>query len=277
MPPADEFFYPPYTDFEAPAPLLLAADSQLLDLNDLLQHPKTDIDFQSPEAATGYPHFALASPPSCHPLLSCANESNASGMIPMEGIKSVFNVQEQVSVTMATGEVLPSDCPSQSSTWSTLCVSSGHPYSLVNNDHVLTQAASSCSAGPSLTSTSETAGPSFQYKYTSTMARKVEEGFLCPADGCARVHKRRDTLKGHFQRFHSVSKESVMCPEPGCSKPYGLLPDMKRHHAMVHGNGARYCPCLKRMFTRRNQLIKHCPNRENCSGAVDRRRRKTIV
>lgn len=112
-------------------------------------------------------------------------------------------------------------------------------------------------------------------KLLQEWALKVEGGFLCSAVGCTTVHKRRVTLKNHFQRAHSVSRERVTCPEPGCRRSFGLLPELKRHRAAVHGNGARYCPCLKRWFTRRGHLVDRCPNRENCSAAIDRRRKSS--
>ncbi|KAG0032970.1 hypothetical protein BGZ82_006311 [Podila clonocystis] len=123
-----------------------------------------------------------------------------------------------------------------------------------------------------MTSTSEIGGPSSQ-NYAAAMALGVEGGILCPAAGCAVVHKRRNTLKNHFQRAHSLSSERVACTEPGCRKTFGLLPELKRHRVEVHGSCTRHCPCLKRWFARRGHLIDRCPNRVNCPGATDRRRR----
>lgn len=198
-------------------------------------------------------------------------------MAPTAQMKSLYNMlttcSQQEPVTSAVGDILPWGYQFQPSTHSSLSDPSGHSYPPTPTDPPLAHSAVGYFVGPSITSISETGYPSLQPKYTASMALKVEGGFLCPAVGCTTVHKRRDTLKNHFQRAHSVSRERAMCSEPGCRRSFGFLPELKRHRDEVHGNGARYCPCLKRWFTRRGHLVDRCPNRENCSAAIDRRRK----
>ncbi|KAI9236760.1 MAG: hypothetical protein BYD32DRAFT_437166 [Podila humilis] len=131
-------------------------------------------------------------------------------------------------------------------------------------------------AGSSAASTLDTISPLSHHGYTPAMGIDLGGRFLCPVLGCTAIYMRRDSLRTHFKRKNSHSMERVACPEPDCRKTFGLLPELKRHCAEVHGKGARYCPCLKRWFARRGHLIGCCPHRENCSGAVDRRRRTTV-
>lgn len=197
-----------------------------LDLNELIQHLETDIDSQSFETTTDYPHLALT-PPSHHPWLPSTNENNGTNMAPTAQMKSLYNelatYLEQESVTATTENILASGYPSWPSIWSTTSVQSGHSNSLVTTDHALAQAASSCSDGPSYTSKSETAGSSFLHKYTPTMALKVEGGFLCAAVGCAIVDKRRDTLKNHFQRATRSRKKERSALNQAAVSPLGFF------------------------------------------------------
>lgn len=148
--------------------------------------------------------------------------------------------------------------------------------SATTTDHRATSVSGTLFAGSSAASTLDTISPLSHHGYTSAMGIDLGGRFLCPVLGCTAIYKRRDSLKNHFKRKNSDSTERVACPEPDCRKTFGLLPELKRHCAEVHGKGARYCPCLKRWFARRGHLIDRCPHRENCSGAVDRRRRTTV-
>ncbi|KAI9239178.1 MAG: hypothetical protein BYD32DRAFT_412079 [Podila humilis] len=281
IPPADGLFYPLDVDFDALAPPSPILESNILDLNDLLQHLEMDINSHSPKATTTHPPLALTPAIlSHHPWLPSSSENSVTHMAPTAQTRSLYNVLttclQQEPVTSAVSDILSWGFQSQPSIHSSLPGPPSHLYPLTPADPPRAYSDVGCYVGPSITSISETGYPSLQHKYTASMALKVEDGFLCPAVGCTTVHKRRDTLKNHFQRAHSVSRERVMCLEPGCRRSFGFLQELKRHRAEFHGNGARYCPCLKRWFTRRGHLVDRCPNRENCSAAIDRRRKTNI-